>query len=112
MGNLSNRISLVRFDPNRIKEDRSVPEASAAPHDLGDRWLSVDEIAIYLGIKRDTVYKWIDRRNLPAHKTGRLWKFRRNEVDDWVRSENASPEESRRSRKFHARGESHLRGGK
>jgi excisionase family DNA binding protein len=51
-----------------------------------DRWLSVDELAGYLGIKRDTVYKWITRRNLPAHKVGRLWKFRKEEVDAWVRS--------------------------
>ena len=51
-----------------------------------DRWLSVDEIALYLGVKRDTVYKWIDRKQMPAHKVGRLWKFRREEVDRWVRS--------------------------
>jgi len=52
-----------------------------------DRWFSVDEIAAYLGIKRDTVYKWIDRKNMPAHKVGRLWKFRKEEVDRWVRGE-------------------------
>ena len=51
-----------------------------------DRWLSVDELAGYLGIKRDTVYKWITRRNMPAHKVGRLWKFRKEEIDAWVRS--------------------------
>ncbi len=50
-----------------------------------DRWLSVDEICVYLGIKRDTVYKWIDEKDLPAHKVGRLWKFKKEEVDDWVR---------------------------
>lgn len=49
-----------------------------------DRWLSVDEIASYLGVKRDTVYKWIVRKSLPAHKAGRLWKFRRTAVDRWV----------------------------
>ena len=49
------------------------------------RWLSVDEIAAYLGIKRDTVYKWIDHKSMPAHKVGRLWKFKRQEVDEWVR---------------------------
>ena len=48
-----------------------------------DRWLSVDELAGYLGIKRDTVYKWITRRNMPAHKVGRLWKFRKEEIDAW-----------------------------
>ena len=49
------------------------------------RWYSVDEIANYLGIKKDTVYKWIIRRGLPAHKAGKLWKFSRNEIDRWVR---------------------------
>ena len=52
--------------------------------DKGDRWLSVKEIAVYLGIKPDTVYKWIQRKELPAHKVGRLWKFRKEEVDEWV----------------------------
>ena len=57
---------------------------------MDDRWLSVDEIAAYLGIKRDTVYKWIERRDMPAHKAGRLWKFRKEEVDNWVRSGGAN----------------------
>lgn len=55
-----------------------------------DRWLSVDEIAAYLGIKRDTVYKWIADKRMPAHKVGRLWKFRKEEVDDWVRQDKAA----------------------
>lgn len=55
-----------------------------------DRWLSVDEIAAYLGIKRDTVYKWIDRKKMPAHKVGSLWKFQKEEVNQWVRSGKAS----------------------
>ena len=32
-----------------------------------DRRLSVDEIATYLRIKRDTVYKWTERKVMPAH---------------------------------------------
>jgi len=54
-----------------------------------DRWLSVEEIAAYLGVKRDTIYKWIDRKDMPAHKMGSLWKFRKEEVDAWVRSGKA-----------------------
>jgi excisionase family DNA binding protein len=49
-----------------------------------NRWLSAEEIAEYLGVKRDTIYKWIERHNLPAHKAGRLWKFRKLEVDAWL----------------------------
>ena len=54
-----------------------------------ERWLSLEEIATYLGIKRDTVYKWINRKKMPAHKVGSLWKFKRNEIDEWVRSGDA-----------------------
>ncbi len=54
-----------------------------------DRWLSVDEIAAYLGVKRYTIYKWIERKKMPAHKVGSLWKFRREEIDDWIRSGDA-----------------------
>mgnify|MGYP003747702347 FL=1 len=57
---------------------------------MEDRWLSVDEIAAYLGIKRDTVYKWIAEKNMPAHRMGRLWKFRKNEVDEWVKTGGAA----------------------
>ena len=53
---------------------------------MADRWLSVNEIAAYPGIKRDTIYKWISEKRMPAHRMGRLWKFRRDEVDDWVKS--------------------------
>lgn len=56
---------------------------------LENRWLSVDEIAEYLGIRRDTVYKWIERKDMPAHKVGRLWKFKAEEIDEWVRSGRA-----------------------
>lgn len=55
-----------------------------------DRWLSVDEIGSYLGIKRDTVYKWIAEKQMPAHRLGRLWKFRKEEVDAWVKSGSAA----------------------
>ncbi len=58
---------------------------------MAERWLSVEEIADYLGVKRDTLYKWITRRALPAHKAGRLWKFQRDEVDRWVRDGGVSP---------------------
>jgi len=48
---------------------------------MEDRWLSVAEIAAYLGIKRDTVYRQITEKQMPAHRLGRLWKFKRDEVD-------------------------------
>lgn len=57
---------------------------------MEDRWLSVDEIAEYLGVSKDTVYTWINAKGMPAHRVGRLWKFKRDEVDEWVRSGGAT----------------------
>ena len=57
---------------------------------MDDRWLSVDEICTHLGISRDTVYKWIDKKKMPAHRAGRLWKFKRDDVDEWMRTGGAS----------------------
>ncbi|MDZ7925089.1 MAG: helix-turn-helix domain-containing protein [Marinagarivorans sp.] len=48
-------------------------------------WVSVDQIAEHLGVTRDSIYRWIERKGLPAHRVGRLWKFQLSEVDDWVR---------------------------
>ena len=57
---------------------------------MPDPWVSVDDVARHLGVAKDTVYRWIERRQLPAHKVGRLWKFKLSEVDDWVRTGGAS----------------------
>jgi excisionase family DNA binding protein len=57
---------------------------------MEDRWLSVDEIGEYLGIKRDTVYAWISKKSLPAHRMGRLWKLKKDEVDAWVKAGGAA----------------------
>ena len=53
---------------------------------MEDRWLSVHEIAEYLGIKRDTAYKCIGEKHMPAHKIVCLWKFKKEEIDEWVKS--------------------------
>lgn len=57
---------------------------------MEDRWLSVDEIVEYMGVTRDTIYKWISEKNMPAHRIGRPWKFKKAEVDEWVRNGGAT----------------------
>lgn len=56
---------------------------------MEERWYSVKETAEHLGIKQDTLYKWIIRTDIPAHKVGRLWKFKLSEVDEWVKQGKA-----------------------
>ena len=57
---------------------------------MEDRWLSLKEITEYLGIRRETVYRWIENREMPGHRIGKLWKFKKDEVDAWVKSGKAA----------------------
>jgi len=59
---------------------------------MQERWLSAAEIAAHLGVNPDTIYKWITRKKMPAHKLGRLWKFLASEVDQWVKAGGGAQE--------------------
>ena len=56
---------------------------------MSEPWVSVEQIAEHLGVTRDSIYRWIDRKHLPAHRVERLWKFKVSEVDEWVRAGGA-----------------------
>lgn len=54
---------------------------------IEDNYISLEDAAKYLNIKPVTLRKWIKQKeDLPAHQIGRLWKFKRSELDAWVQS--------------------------
>jgi excisionase family DNA binding protein len=61
----------------------AIPDTAS---DTSGRWYSAEEVAAHLGVAPDTVYRWIERKGLPAHRVGRLWRCRLAEVDAWVTS--------------------------
>ncbi len=63
------------------------PESNFKPPT--ERWLSVEEIASHLGVAAITVYRWLEKGKIPAHRVGKLWKFKVSEVDSWVVSGGA-----------------------
>jgi excisionase family DNA binding protein len=64
-----------------------------------EAWVSVQQVAAHLGVAKDSVYRWIDAKRMPAHKIGKLWKFKLSDVDEWVRASGATEQPSLRRMK-------------
>lgn len=53
-----------------------------------DNYINIEEAAAYLGVKSSTIRAWIKKKNMPSHRVGgKLLKFKRSEIDEWVVSE-------------------------
>lgn len=74
-------LKLYRYNYQKLPESEDILMESTI-----ERWYSMKEICEYLGVSRDTVLAWIEKRNMPAAKIGRLWKFKVSEVDAWMKS--------------------------
>ena len=46
--------------------------------------MTLDEVAAYLRLSKDTAYRMAQGGNLPASKVGVQWRFRRADVDRWL----------------------------
>ena len=57
---------------------------------MAEPWSSVEDIAAHLGVVRETIYRWIEQKGLPAHRIGKFWKFKISEVDEWIRAGDAA----------------------
>ena len=53
---------------------------------ITENWISITEAATHLGVKVDTIRAWIKKTDIPAHKIGKLWKFKISELDAGVKS--------------------------
>ena len=53
---------------------------------VNESWIGINEAAAHLGVTKDTIRNWIKRTDIPAHKIGKLWKFKLSELDEWVKS--------------------------
>ena len=65
-------------------------------YQYGKRWermmvdhkrISIEELSEYLGISAVTIRSWIrSGKDIPAVRIGRQWRFRIEEIDEWIES--------------------------
>jgi len=54
---------------------------------MADPWMTVKDVAKYLQLSMDMIYKMAQQGKLPASKIGAQWRFKREEIDEWVRAQ-------------------------
>ena len=63
--------------------DRKSISMSNSPN---ENYIGIEDAALFLNIKPVTLRKWVKDKSVPAHKIGKLWKFKRSELEEWVKS--------------------------
>ena len=53
-----------------------------------ENYISIEEAATFLNVSVITLRNWLKREDvrIPAHKIGRLWKLKKTELGQWVKS--------------------------
>jgi len=46
--------------------------------------LTVEDVARYLKMQPQTVYKWAQEGRIPGTKLGKEWRFRKSIIDEWI----------------------------
>lgn len=49
-----------------------------------DKWLTLEQIAEYLQMSTSSIYKMAQACKIPAYKIGRQWRFKKEEIDQWI----------------------------
>lgn len=60
-------------------------------------FLTIDELASYLKISRETIYKMAQKGSIPAVKVGAQWRFDQNDIDNWLENNR-----NQKSRELHS----------
>ena len=56
----------------------------SGPNSPDHEILTLEEVAHYLRLKPQTIYKWAQERRIPAVKLGKEWRFRKSILDRWL----------------------------
>lgn len=77
-------------NPTRICYNRIVfyaaERSGTMNNNITENWIGIAEAAEHLGVTKDSIRNWIKKTDIPAHKVGKLWKFKKSELDEWVMS--------------------------
>ena len=54
---------------------------------MNERLMTLEEVAVYLRLSVHTIYKMAQQGRIPAYKVGKLWRFKKEEIDKWIQKQ-------------------------
>jgi excisionase family DNA binding protein len=64
--------------------------------------MDIREASQYLGVSRETLYKYLNEEKIPAFKLGNRWKFKKTVLDRWMERESTKTDGGHRPRRRRA----------
>jgi len=52
---------------------------------MPENLLTIEEVADYFHVGRNTIYRLLAQKRLPAFKVGNQWRFQRKMLESWLR---------------------------
>ncbi|MGO9269808.1 MAG: helix-turn-helix domain-containing protein [Terriglobia bacterium] len=65
--------------------------------------MNIIEASDYLGVSRETLYKYVAQERIPAFKLGNRWKFKKTILDLWMERQSVPDSAGMRKKKAGAR---------
>ncbi len=59
-----------------------------------DKWMTVRDVADYLQMSTETIYRLAQRGEIPASKVASQWRFKKDRIDEWMRKNENLNEKS------------------
>ncbi len=59
------------------------------------RLMNIEELARYLRLEKQTIYNWLHMRKISGIKVGGVWRFDKQDVDKWLRSQFRKAEDGK-----------------
>ncbi|MEI8348818.1 MAG: helix-turn-helix domain-containing protein [Candidatus Omnitrophota bacterium] len=50
------------------------------------RLMTIEELAEYLGLQKQTIYNWLHHKKISGLKIGKVWRFDRKYIDEWLKN--------------------------
>lgn len=47
--------------------------------------MNIDELAQYLGLRKQTIYNWLHQKKISGIKVGKVWRFDRGDIEQWLK---------------------------